>query len=530
MPLRLKILLTYATGVALLWVGVLWLRHTFPVWKAPQAPPAATKPATPIPASPASQPAPMAPQPASPNTNESGTPQARVEAYIREWFAVWQKVVEPEMGRGAMAFADMTLMERWQKEIIGVDVRHFSPSQKGKSHSASSMGYPPDHHVDHEHVTKVEGDFNSATVTTELKIQSSSEFYKYKLSKENDVWYIVSINHFFSDESEAAFTEAERTAILAKVTSDAKLPELDRGVTPNCDRLFEEGRKVTVLEEEHTLHVHSGGKLSVPSGVLGVRDFGYSPDEMRPLTLRIPPGEYELEYSEAYRTVVAARLTLDTSSPAVSYRPAPALDEESHSVGVDAGNVAIFDAGTFMHLTQRKHEEHYQDDFLEDVLAPGRSHVKPTSIHLGDPPSEKVTCIVVSSGHGDGAYPCYWGLDAQGKPVSLVVDFLVVAEFLKDHCKLPWPPANGTTSLTHPTLASRSMEITLGKDGDRVVFNVKGEGFSKAVWRSATGTIVADTEDMGLAIEDETESYLVPKSLLKEATEIEVELHAGIQN
>ncbi|QIF01861.1 hypothetical protein [Roseimicrobium sp. ORNL1] len=124
MPLRLKILLTYATGIALLWVAVLWLRHTFPALKAPQSPPATTKPATPIPASPASQPAPMAPQPASPNTNESGTPQARVEAYIREWFAVWQKVVEPKiMGRGAMAFGDMTLMERWQKEITAEEAR-----------------------------------------------------------------------------------------------------------------------------------------------------------------------------------------------------------------------------------------------------------------------------------------------------------------------------------------------------------------------------------------------------------------------
>jgi hypothetical protein len=38
MTLRLKILLTYATGIALLWVGVLWLRKLYPAqhWNAPQ--------------------------------------------------------------------------------------------------------------------------------------------------------------------------------------------------------------------------------------------------------------------------------------------------------------------------------------------------------------------------------------------------------------------------------------------------------------------------------------------------------------
>jgi hypothetical protein len=141
-----------------------------------------------------------------------------------------------------------------------------------------------------------------------------------------------------------------------------------------------------------------------------------------------------------------------------------------------------------------------------------------------------VTCIVVSSGHGDGAYPCYWGLDAQGKPVSLVVDFLVLAEFLKDRCKLPWPPANGAPSLTHPVLADHAVEITLGKDDDRLAFHAKGQDFSRAIWRSGTGTVVADTEGMGLSTDNITESYNIQPEFLNSAAELEVELHAGYRN
>ena len=143
-----------------------------------------------------------------------------------------------------------------------------------------------------------------------------------------------------------------------------------------------------------------------------------------------------------------------------------------------------------------------------------------------------MTCIVVSSGYGDGSYPCYWGLDAQGKPVSLVVDFLVIAEFLTDRCKLPWPPANGDSSLTHPILADHEVSLTLGKADYRLAFHSKGRDFSRAIWHSATGTVVADTQnmDVGVSTENATNIYYTSPESLKEAAELEVELHAGYRN
>lgn len=35
--------------------------------------------------------------------------------------------------------------------------------------------------------------------------------------------------------------------------------------------------------------------------------------------------------------------------------------------------------------------------------------------------------VAAESGHGDGSYPVYWGVDETGEIVQLAVDFLVLA-------------------------------------------------------------------------------------------------------
>ncbi|RBP44474.1 uncharacterized protein DUF4241 [Roseimicrobium gellanilyticum] len=539
MPQRTRILLTYAIGIALLWVLVFWLRHLFPSSEYLKSFPSSKTSSSLI--SPTSLTSPTTPPVTPQNTppsSEGSTPEARVEAYIREWHAAWLQSAKPHLNTmlalsmpqkdgsspGIKDF--MKLQEGWNQIIRGVQKRHSSVSHEDFSDLESSMGHPPSHAPGGEVVTKVHVESNGATVTTRLG-DSPPEFNVYQLTKGNGSWYIRSIDRFFSDETEAAFTDEERTAILAKVTPDAALPELKPGAAPNCDRLFTEGRKVTFLNKEHTLHVHSGGMLSVPSGVLGVHHLGAFPEEMRPLTLRITPGDHACEYAEVDGTVAAARLLLDKSSPAVTYRPAHALEAEDNEASVNHGNVAVFDAAAFMQVSKRAHEEHFQHDYVDHVLAPGSHPENPTPIRLGNPPSGKTNCLVISM---DGGCLCYWGLDASGKPVSLILDFLVIAEQLKDRCKLPWPPVSDGPSLTHPTLQSHQTSIHLGKEGGRVTFQVKGDDFFRAIWRSANGSMVADTDGMGFVDTGAAVTYTFQEGMLDKATEIEVELHAGHRN
>jgi hypothetical protein len=40
--------------------------------------------------------------------------------------------------------------------------------------------------------------------------------------------------------------------------------------------------------------------------------------------------------------------------------------------------------------------------------------------------------LVADSGYGDGSYPAYWGLDAEGRTAQLVIDFLILTTYDED--------------------------------------------------------------------------------------------------
>lgn len=63
-----------------------------------------------------------------------------------------------------------------------------------------------------------------------------------------------------------------------------------------------------------------------------------------------------------------------------------------------------------------------------------------------------------------------------------------------------------------------------------MTFQAKGRDFSRALWRSSIGIVVADTQGMGFMDTGETATYHIPQGSLKDATEVEVELHAGYRN
>ena len=49
-----------------------------------------------------------------------------------------------------------------------------------------------------------------------------------------------------------------------------------------------------------------------------------------------------------------------------------------------------------------------------------------------------VDTVMVASGFGDGGYPCYGGLDADGGLAELVVDFVVLAEDITRTTTVPF--------------------------------------------------------------------------------------------
>ncbi|HRC32866.1 MAG TPA: DUF4241 domain-containing protein [Bacteroidia bacterium] len=41
-------------------------------------------------------------------------------------------------------------------------------------------------------------------------------------------------------------------------------------------------------------------------------------------------------------------------------------------------------------------------------------------------PKSELNITMFTSGEGDGLYPIYWGIDKDGNPVSLIIDFNVL--------------------------------------------------------------------------------------------------------
>jgi hypothetical protein len=86
----------------------------------------------------------------------------------------------------------------------------------------------------------------------------------------------------------------------------------------------------------------------------------------------------------------------------------------SYLVSVDAANVGICELDSLLSLEARELDRLYQRH-----VAGGERPVM-TSLQM----ARQCDGIAVESGWGDGSYPVYWGVDAYGAPVRLVVEFL----------------------------------------------------------------------------------------------------------
>ncbi len=181
------------------------------------------------------------------------------------------------------------------------------------------------------------------------------------------------------------------------------------------------------------------------------------------MTHPVAPGDYEVQVSHAGRYNLAARILFRPDAEAVTYKPAVRVEEGGdYHVGVDSGAVSIFDAAAFVQLTYQEERRladamieqttgrPFTDEVIDRKLAeiphePGSKAVmremlsrlrhppeKPPMLRIRSQPPNPPDWIELRSGHGDGSYPCYWGLDADGQIVSLIVDFLAVGQIQAD--------------------------------------------------------------------------------------------------
>lgn len=158
--------------------------------------------------------------------------------------------------------------------------------------------------------------------------------------------------------------------------------------------------------------------LSVPSGILGAADLGRVHDGMTPLLRRVTPGTFACTlltvdtrpFDGPDVRVAAAQLEL-SSAPVVRW--VEARTSEGPTVGVDSANVTFFDAQVVGSLRAAQLAHAYDTFATSGAMA--------FALGLLDGHA-----VVVPSGWGDGRYPLAWGLDAEGVPARLAIDFGVV--------------------------------------------------------------------------------------------------------
>ncbi|RYH12673.1 MAG: DUF4241 domain-containing protein [Alphaproteobacteria bacterium] len=179
------------------------------------------------------------------------------------------------------------------------------------------------------------------------------------------------------------------------------------------------------------------GDVVLSSGHIVATDPLVQPD--RPAFLvTVPPGRYPVTLYQFESRTAAAVMRF---APGHVFRWQLAMIEgqdvktlkpgEFFGYGVDTGLGSYMDKATAALIDERDKAVQaekgasyisYYDDVLFDELGPN-----------GDVPilhqpvaSKPGNVAIFSSGWGDGFYPVYWGLDAEGRPIVLLTDFQIL--------------------------------------------------------------------------------------------------------
>ncbi|MFK4789517.1 DUF4241 domain-containing protein [Microbacterium sp. ZW T5_56] len=344
------------------------------------------------------------------DTNVCASPEERVQKFMAEYEAQWRiaapefEIRDPEHPRRAFVV--------WGELMAATRHNHFS--ETSSLDLAGSFGRPAEYGPEAEEFVRVDVHGDTAYVITQTTSVVKS-LHEYALQREGSDWRIVAIADHYGEPTAPFVDRVTIESNLATSKPDAPFTDV-----PPEQRLLDEVRNFTERDvarpdDQHTIRaeVSSVGTLTTSSGALAVIDFGYDNDDARPLARRVAPGSYPIERVTAFGRNAAVRVRFSDHEP-VAWHPA-SLPESGHVIGVDAGCVCIVDYAAYASMSRR-----------DKAAADGTylAAARPAAMTFGLPTGD--VGVVVDSGYGDGSYPVYWGVDAQGDIAQLVVDFLVL--------------------------------------------------------------------------------------------------------
>ncbi|MCW3090149.1 MAG: hypothetical protein JWP81_1218 [Ferruginibacter sp.] len=198
--------------------------------------------------------------------------------------------------------------------------------------------------------------------------------------------------------------------------------------------------------ENMSLELLSLGSLNLGTGkIIACDPLVYFNDEP-PFTRTVEPGIYPViaciaKTENSGDRYAVVKLEFSKERPAkwemavVAQQDVTELtDDDFFGFGVDAGLGSFCDEET-QKLYSRFHDEFYEKNpdanIYTDFFA---AEFKKNAVEADDignwvnfylPNNPNFNIIMFHSGYGDGLYPCYWGMNGEGKICSLIVDFQV---------------------------------------------------------------------------------------------------------
>lgn len=383
--------------------------------------------------------------------------KARVVEFISDFHAAWQRsgsvpmpTFNPFSTGSDAAFDPMEWAQTppdfaaWERELARLVDDHFTPG--ARTGSEGVLSGRPAHDPAAERILSVEVRRVRADVKTVLRDNNLDNHFVYRLVSTDDGWRIRKIVHTFAPGEDPLLAAGEVERLMnAMIPGDAWEP-VPENLALGVSSLFSAPYEV----------IHLGTVTTC--GVLTVHDFGWVSSGLAPLTRRVPSGAYPVELARDGATNVALRLRFSDQQP-VTRLPAERVDCD-HVISVDAGNVAVLDFLALTSCGAAQVEEIYQNQIEQTPTSPG------TVFSLTGAAPE---AVMVQSGHGDGAYPAYWGLAADGSLTDLVIDFLVSVEELTSTVSTPWRAGRPN----HEVLAEHQLDVIVEPAG--IVFRYRAE-------------------------------------------------------
>jgi len=207
------------------------------------------------------------------------------------------------------------------------------------------------------------------------------------------------------------------------------------------------------------------GQLNLQSGIIGVRDFSLDAWRITPLARRVSPGIYPIEVLQVFDRIAAIRINLGHSQHPARWTAGSTV-RGKHIVPVDLGTASVFDMKSYISMTSETKDRIFQEHNLASSSRSSACMVSMANNHDG---------VVVTSGESESGYAVYWGVDDDDRPVSLVVDFLVLADFKFDRLTEVWSLEQLGQPILSPDLASRGLAVRVDHtDEDQIVVTVDG--------------------------------------------------------